>query len=127
MAKYISVISLLLNMLFTSFALAQELTGQQKNALRSANNYISFKGFSRLGLIDQLSSEYGDQYDVNDATVAVNSMSTNWNDQAVRSAKNYLSIQGFSCRGLIDQLSSEYGDKFTISQATHGAQQAGAC
>ena len=95
--------------------------------MSSAQSYLSFSGFSRLGLIDQLSSAYGDQYSVHDATVAVDSLHENWNAQAVKSAKEYLKMEGFSCSGLIDQLSSAYGDKYTHSQATYGARQAGAC
>lgn len=106
---------------------ANTLTGPQKNAVRSAQQYISIQGFSRIGLIEQLSSEYGDGYSVSDATVAVDSMNIDWNKQAVRSATQYLSILGFSCRGLIEQLSSSYGDKYTQNQATYGAKQAGAC
>jgi hypothetical protein len=106
---------------------AESLTGPQKNAVRSAKQYLSMQGFSRDGLIHQLSSDYGDGYKVSDATVAVDSLRVDWNKQAVRSAKNYLRIQGFSCKGLIKQLSSSYGDKYTVSQATYGARQAGAC
>lgn len=106
---------------------ADSLTGPQENAVRSAEQYLSFQGFSRSGLIRQLSSDFGDGYDVADATVAVDSMNIDWNKQAVRSAKQYLSMQGFSCRGLIRQLSSDAGDRYTESQATYGAHQAGAC
>lgn len=106
---------------------ANGLTGPQKNAVRSAEQYLSVQGFSRNGLIEQLSSDYGDGYNVSDATVAVDSMNIDWNKQAVKSAKHYLSMQGFSCKGLIEQLSSSYGDKYTQSQATYGANQAGAC
>lgn len=104
-----------------------ELTGPQSNAVRSAEQYISFSGFSRDGLINQLSSSYGDNYDKKDATVAVDSLNIDWNEQAARSAKQYLSMSGFSCDGLIKQLSSSAGDKYTRSQATYGAKQAGAC
>lgn len=106
---------------------ANSLTGPQKNAVRSAQQYISVHGFSRNGLIEQLSSVYGDGYRISDATIAVDSMGIDWNKQAIRSAKQYISIQGFSCKGLIEQLSSSYGDKYTQSQATYGARQAGAC
>jgi hypothetical protein len=106
---------------------ADSLTGPQKNAVRSAKQYLSMQGFSRDGLIEQLSSEYGDGYSVADATVAVDSLNVDWNKEAVRSAKQYLSMQGFSCKGLIEQLSSSYGDKYTVRQATYGARQAGAC
>lgn len=106
---------------------AQSLTGPQNNAVRSAKQYLSISGFSRDGLIQQLSSDAGDGYKIADATVAVDSLNIDWNKQAVRSAKQYLSISGFSCKGLIEQLSSSAGDGYTESQATYGAQQAGAC
>jgi hypothetical protein len=108
-------------------AWADGLTGPQKNAVRSAQQYLSIQGFSRSGLIQQLSSSAGDGYSVADATAAVDSLNVDWNEQAVRSAKQYLSIMGFSCKGLIEQLSSSAGDRYTSSQATYGARQAGAC
>lgn len=103
------------------------LSRPQKNAVRSAKQYIGMTGFSRDGLIEQLSSEYGDGYAVSDATVAVDSLGIDWHEQAVRSAEEYLNMTGFSCDGLIEQLSSSAGSKYTIDEATHGAQQAGAC
>lgn len=106
---------------------AQSLTAPQNNAVRSAEQYIGISGFSRNGLIRQLSSDAGDGYSIADATVAVDSLNIDWNTQAVRSAKQYLNISGFSCKGLIQQLSSTAGDGYTVSQATYGAQQAGAC
>lgn len=103
------------------------LSRPQSNAVRSAEEYISITGFSRDGLIEQLSSSYGDDYEIADATIAVDSLNIDWNEQAIRSAKDYLDITGFSCNGLIKQLSSSYGDRYTVSEATYGAQQAGAC
>jgi len=108
-------------------AWAESLTGPQNNAVRSAKQYLSMEGFSRSGLIRQLSSDDGDGYTVADATVAVDSLNIDWNKEAVKSAKQYLSIEGFSCKGLIQQLSSSAGDGYTVSQATYGARQAGAC
>ena len=127
MYKLVGVVALSLAVLGASIASAQSLTGPQKNAVRSAKAYLSFSGFSRRGLIEQLSSSYGDGYNVADATVAVDSLNVDWNAQAVVSAKQYLEMMGFSCRGLIEQLSSSAGDKYTRSQAAFGAQQAGAC
>lgn len=103
------------------------MTNQQRNAVRSAENYISFAGFSRDGLIDQLSSEAGDGYNIDDATIAVDSLDIDYDEQAGRSAENYLSFTGFSCDGLVEQLSSSAGDKYTIEQAEYGAILAGAC
>jgi len=105
----------------------RELTAPQRNAMRSARQYISMQGFSRNGLIKQLSSEAGDGYNVADATVAVDSLDIDWNQAAERSAKQYLDMQGFSCHGLVEQLSSTAGDGYTLSQARYGAKRAGAC
>jgi hypothetical protein len=103
------------------------LTNQQQNAAKSAQSYLDFTAFSRQGLIDQLSSAYGEKYAVQDATIAVDSLNVDWNAEAVQSAKSYLQSSAFSCQGLIDQLDSPYGEKFTVDQATYGAKQAGAC
>lgn len=111
----------------SSSVFAQELTGPQKNAVRSANSYLSFTGFSRNGLIDQLSSDYGDGYEKSDAVIAVDSLSVDWNDQAARTAQQYLEMTGFSCKGLVEQLSSDAGEQYTREQAEFGAKAAGAC
>ncbi|MCG6111347.1 MAG: Ltp family lipoprotein [Paracoccus sp.] len=118
-----------LSFLFLGLATAdaQPLSGPQGNAVRSANNYLSFKGFSAAGLIQQLSSPYGDGYSVEDATAAVNSLSVDWSEQAARSAEQYLGMMGFSCSGLIEQLSSSAGESFTRAEAEYGARKAGAC
>ncbi len=105
----------------------QALTGPQKNAVRAAQSYLSISAFSRDGLIEQLSSQAGNGFNVNDATKAVDSLNVDWNQEAVKSAKQYLQMMGFSCNGLVQQLSSRAGAKFTQQQATFGAQRAGAC
>ena len=106
---------------------APSLTPSQQNAVQAATNYLSFQAFSRLGLIKQLSSQYGDKYSVADATVAVDSLHEDWNAQAAKSAKDYLKTQPFSCSGLIQQLSSSYGSQYTAAQAQYGAKAAGIC
>jgi uncharacterized protein YecT (DUF1311 family) len=105
----------------------QSLTGPQKNAVRAAQSYLSISAFSRDGLIEQLSSQAGNGFNINDATKAVDSLNVDWNQEAVKSAKQYLQMMGFSCNGLVQQLSSRAGAKFTQQQATFGAQRAGAC
>lgn len=106
---------------------APVLSGPQKNAVRAAQSYLSISGFSRLGLIQQLSSSVGNGFDVKDATAAVDSMNIDWKEQAVKSAKQYMQLMGFSCQGLIQQLSSSAGNKYTVEEARFGAKEAGAC
>lgn len=108
-------------------SLVPELTNPQKNAVRNAEQYLSMSGFSRDGLIEQLSSSAGNGYDRADAIAAVDSLTVDWNEEAAQSAEQYLSMTGFSCSGLIDQLSSSAGNKYTKEQAKYGARKAGAC
>jgi hypothetical protein len=103
------------------------LTQQQQSAVEEANQYLSSQAFSQQGLIDQLDSPDGGGYSVNDATVAVDSLTVNWNAEAVQAAKSYLQLEAFSCNDLIQQLDSPDGDEYTVAQATYGAQQAGDC
>ena len=72
-----------------------------------------------------MSSEYGDQYSVEDATWAADNSGADWNAEAAEAAESYLELTPFSRAGLIDQLTSEYGDKFTREQAEYGVTQAG--
>lgn len=102
-----------------------ETTLAQDNALRAAESYLDSMPFSKRGLIDQLSSEYGSGYKAKEATWAVNQLDVDWNEQAVLQAKSYLDTMAFSRAGLIDQLSSEYGSQFTVQQATYAVDQIG--
>jgi hypothetical protein len=94
------------------------------NARRSARSYLELKGFSRLGLIDQLSSEYGERYPLDVATTAVDSLDVDWLEEAEEAARDYLELRPFSRAGLVEQLSSAYGDRFTPEEAEHGADAA---
>ncbi len=98
-------------------------TLSQQNAMTAARNYLNISAFSRKRLINQLSSNYGDGYPVEDAEYAVKHLedtgSVIWDEQAVKAAKNYLAISAFSHQGLVDQLTSEYGDQFTNEQAQY--------
>lgn len=101
------------------------LTMGQKNALRSAEDYLGTMPFSRRGLIKQLSSSAGDGYSVKDATFAAEHVKVNWNEQAAKAAKAYLDLMPFSRQGLIQQLESSAGDGYTHRQAVFGAKKAG--
>ncbi|MFD8495909.1 Ltp family lipoprotein [Amycolatopsis sp. NPDC059657] len=106
---------------------APQFSPQVELARSSAESYLSISGFSRAGLIKQLSSQAGDGYPKDVATQAVDSLHIDWNAQAAKSAQSYLDIQPFSCSGLVNQLSSSAGDGYTKAQATYGAHQTAAC
>lgn len=98
---------------------ADTMTMGQKNALGSAESYLSFTAFSRSGLISQLEFE---GYSTEDATFAADNCGADWNEQAAKSAESYLEMSSFSRQGLIDQLLFE---GFTQEQAEYGVTAAG--
>jgi hypothetical protein len=108
-------------------AAEKEYTKSQEQAIGAAKDYLAFSAFSKLGLIDQLSSKAGSGFPKRDAVFAVNHIDVDWNQQAVKSAKSYLDFSHFSCQGLVDQLSSSAGSKFTKAQATYAAKKVGVC
>jgi hypothetical protein len=100
-------------------------TVAQEQAIKSAKSYLAMSGFSRAGLIEQLTSQAGEGFKRKDAVFAVNHVKADWNKEAVESAKSYLQMGGFSRASLIEQLSSDAGEKFTRKQAEYAADQVG--
>ncbi len=104
-------------------------TLSQQNAYDSAASYLGHSAFSRTGLVQQLSSEYGEAYPLADAEFAVARLEreggVDWNAEAAESAQSYLSHSSFSRQGLLDQLTSEHGEGFTPEQAEYGVSQTG--
>lgn len=94
-------------------------TVSQRNAVRTAKDYLGYTAFSRTGLIRQLEYE---GFSTDEATFAVDHITVDWNEQAAKSARDYLDYSGFSRSGLINQL--EY-EGFTPAQAAYGATAAG--
>ena len=103
-----------------------DFTKSQKNAILQAQAYLAYAAFSREGLIDQLTSEYGNGYNAEDAIFAIEYLEreslVDWNEQAIKQANDYLEYSAFSRQGLIDQLSSEYGGKFTIEETENAVE-----
>jgi hypothetical protein len=65
----------------------------------AAKQYLGLQGFSQQALIDQLDSSAGGGYSVNDATVAVDSLTVDWNAEAVQAvARKHDPVVGGSQR-----------------------------
>lgn len=94
-------------------------TLSQKNAVKSAQNYLEFMAFSKSGLIKQLEYE---GYSKEDSTYAVNQITVDWKEQAVKSGKSYLEIMPFSRDGLMKQLKYE---GFTDEEAEYAVSKTG--
>lgn len=97
------------------------MTGAQQQAVDSAKGYLSEgQGFSKQGLLSQLTSSFGEGFPKSDAEFAIKYLNPDWDQQAVDSATGYLSSgQGFSEQGLLQQLASSSGEGFTQAQAEY--------
>ena len=105
---------------------APAITVAQQQAVDAAKSYLDLgSGFSRAGLIDQLTSSAGSGFSVADATFAVNYLHPDFDAQAVLAAKSYMQLGGFSRASLIEQLTSSAGSSFTLAQATYAANSVG--
>lgn len=91
----------------------------ERNALKSAQNYLDFMAFSYSGLIDQLEFE---GYTKQEAIYAADNCDADWFEQAYASAENYLRFMSFSRKGLIDQLCF---DGYTREQAEYAVKKMG--
>ena len=97
------------------------MTGAQQQAVDAAQGYLSEgQGFSKHGLLSQLTSSAGNGFSKSDAEFAIHYLNPNWDQQAVDAANGYLNEgQGFSEQGLLQQLTSSAGNGFTQAQAEY--------
>lgn len=86
----------------------------QQNAISKAKSYLSFAGFSRSGLIEQLEFE---GYSTEDATFGADNAGADWNAEAAQKAKSYMELTAFSRDGLYEQMAFE---GFTDSEIQAG-------
>lgn len=100
----------------------QESTPQsigQRNALETAESYLSIMPFSYSGLISQLEYE---KFSHEDAVYAADNCGADWYEQAAIAAKNYLDLMSFSRSSLIEQL--EY-EGYSHDEAVYGVEANG--
>lgn len=94
-------------------------TVSQRNAVRSAKDYLDYSAFSYSGLIKQLEYE---QFSHADAVYGADNSGADWFEQAAKSAEAYMEYSAFSRGSLIEQLKYE---GFTQAQAEYGADAVG--
>lgn len=92
---------------------------EYKNALKAAEQYLSFSAFSKKGLYDQLTADAGDKYPAEAAQYAIDNLKVDYKEQALRAAKQYLKTMPMSDSDLKNQLMSDAGDKYTEEEAQY--------
>ncbi len=97
----------------------ESIPSEYQAALNRAESYSERMHMSKQGIYDQLTSEYGDQFDEDAAQYAVDNMVADWNANALETAKSYSDSMHMSKQGIYDQLTSEYGEQFTADEAQY--------
>ena len=92
---------------------------EYKSALIKAKSYSDLMHMSKLGIYDQLTSEYGEKFSQEAAQYAIDNVEADWNANALKKAKSYQDTMAMSPSAIYDQLTSEYGEKFTAEEAQY--------
>jgi hypothetical protein len=95
---------------------------EYESALIKATSYSELMNMSKVGIYDQLVSEYGEQFSPEAAQYAVDNMQADWNANALAKAKSYQEDMAMAPEAIRDQLTSEYGEKFTVEEADYAIQ-----
>lgn len=96
---------------------------EYEQALKSAQNYVDTLHFSRQGLKQQLTSEYGSGFSEEAAEYALEHVDVDYKQEAIEAAESYLDAMSFSRQELKQQLTSEYGSGFTEEEAEYALDQ----
>jgi hypothetical protein len=74
---------------------------------------------SKAGVYDQLVSEAGEQFTVEEAQYAVDNVEADWKENALKKAQDYQEMMDMSPEAIRDQLTSDYGEQFTAEEADY--------
>lgn len=96
-----------------------DLPTEYTSALSRATSYSEIMHMSKIGIYEQLISDYGDQFTTDAAQYAVDHVTADWKANALAKAKEYSDSMYMSKAGIYDQLTSEYGEKFTKEEAQY--------
>ena len=92
---------------------------EHKSALKKAELYAETMNMSKVGIYDQLTSEYGENFPPEAAQYAIDNIEFDWKENALKKAKLYAETMNMSNSAIYDQLISEYGEKFTKEEAQY--------
>lgn len=95
----------------------ESIPEEYSSALSKAESYSNTFYLSKVGIYDQLISEYGDQFSAEAAQYAVDNLVADYKFNALQNAKNYQETMNMSPEAIREQLTSEAGEKFTKEEA----------
>lgn len=97
----------------------EKVSREFKNATKKAQQYSDRQHMSRAGLIDQLTSEFGEGFPMDAALYAVDHITVDYNKNALEKARQYSERQSMSNAQVYEQLISQFGEQFTPEQAQY--------
>lgn len=100
----------------------QTVPAEYKSALRKATSYANTMNMSKIGVYNQLTSEYGEKFSQEAGQYAIDNVKTDWKANALAKAKTYQESMAMSPASIRDQLVSEYGENFTAEEADYAIQ-----
>ena len=103
----------------TSEAKEDKVPIEYQNALAKAKSYIKTGYFSKTGLYNQLTSEYGEKFPAEAAQYAMDNLDVDYNKEALEAAESYQKNMQMSNDAIYDQLTSEAGEGFTAEEAQY--------
>jgi hypothetical protein len=92
---------------------------EYKSALKKAKTYSDTMSMSKIGVYDQLTSEYGEKFSQDAGQYAVDNVKADWKANALKKGQTYQDDMAMSPKAVYDQLVSEYGEKFTAKEAQY--------
>ncbi|AOA00434.1 hypothetical protein CKN82_12590 [Carnobacterium divergens] len=100
----------------------KEVPVEYTSALKKANSYAKLMFMSKIGIQNQLTSEYGDKFSPEAAQYAIDNIKADWNENALKKAESYQKTMSMSPEAIRDQLTSEHGEQFTQEEADYAIQ-----
>ena len=97
----------------------EKVPSEYKSALKKAKLYSDTMHMSKIGIYEQLTSEYGEKFTQEAARYAMDNLVADWNENALKKAKSYSDTMHMSKKAIYAQLISEYGEKFTEDEAQY--------
>ncbi|MDN5682541.1 Ltp family lipoprotein [Corynebacterium glyciniphilum] len=98
---------------------SRDVPREHQSALRKAETYSEMMHMSKAGILEQLTSDYGEGFSPEAARYAVDNVDADWNNNALEKARTYQDTMSMSPSAIHEQLVSEYGEKFTVEEADY--------
>jgi len=97
----------------------EDVPKEYQSALTKADSYANFMYMSKVGVYNQLVSEYGEGFSAEAAQYAIDNVEADWKENALQKAITYQDDMAMSPNAIYDQLISEYGESFTEEEAQY--------